>query len=263
MFGRSPQPFIPPIPPDQTSSSESSPILRGGMGLPGDPHHPPGGQYHNPAFNEYGDYNDLKEDINAMIMQRWANPRRPSGQGGASAPPAHRPDPRGGGGGGGPPAMMSRQYAAYGYAAAPPATPGPQYGYGYSPYPQPSPYAYPQPGAGFPFGAYGGQGMMPPQAYMTPYMTPLPTPGVLDPPAPSGHPPAGLIGGGFGRPGAAEAETAIGKWFPGTDCQLSSSSLTHPPTLISHFRCSRPRPVMFYRCSSPSDGASSPAPHHP
>lgn len=269
MFKRSPAAFIPPVPPDVTSSSESSPVLRaqqlapdqtgaGALGRPQLGHHPshggppPGspaayGQY--PGISEIQEYQDYQDmNMNMMMMQRWQQQqtRRPSQQQMRSPGPGGKDPVSAGGrgyyGGGGAAAAAQFAYAAAG--GPPQAPPGP-YGYGFSPYPpQASPYPYQTPG-GFPFGA-GMYGQ--PAGYVSPYMTPLPTAGLLDPmggmggmggqvPRPAGM--AAAMGGGgmgalvpqggpslIGRPGASQEVTVVGKWLPGIECEYRWSLLT-------------------------------------
>ncbi|KAG9022388.1 hypothetical protein FRB95_014866 [Tulasnella sp. JGI-2019a] len=280
MFKRSPAAFIPPVPPDVTSSSESSPVLRaqqlgpdptGALGRPQLSHHPSGappgsptayGQY--PGINEiqeYQDFQDMNMNMNMMMMQRWQQQqtRRPPQQQAATlrSPGPPGKDPMGGGGrgyyggGGGGPAAA----AQFAYAAAAASAP---HGYGFSPYPQPSPFPY-QAAGGFPFGA-GMYGQ--PAGYASPYMTPLPSAGLLDPmggmggmgggqvPRPAGMPPQ--MGGGpgmgalvpqgapslIGRPGAAQEVTITGKWLPGTEYGPALDHLVYtivqPPVIELH-----------------------------
>ncbi|KAG8885959.1 hypothetical protein FRB97_008497 [Tulasnella sp. 331] len=282
MFKRSPAAFIPPVPADVTSSSESSPVLRaqqlapdqtgaGALGRPQLGHPslsgpPPGspaayGQY--PGISEIQEYQEY-QDMNMMMMQRWQQQqsRRPTQQQAATlrSPGPGGKDPvsaggRGYYGGGGAAAAAQFAYAAAG--GPPQAPPGP-YGYGFSPYPQASPYPYQTPG-GFPFGA--GMYGQPAAGYVSPYMTPLPTAGLLDPmggmggmgggqvPRPGGMP-AGMGGGGMGalvpqggpsligRPGASQEVTVVGKWLPGIEYGPALDHLVYtivqPPVIELH-----------------------------
>lgn len=274
MFKPSPTPFVPPIPPDVTSSSESSPVQNQGMlpeqhsslgrpglahppisGLPGSPHAGYMGMpgYGYPAgFGGYAEVDDYAggpgsgfADPNMAMgmMQRYQAPRRPGGQ----QPSQLRTPGPASAGLPGQGQMAPRGYGApFGYAPA-----GPQaMGYGFSPYPQPSPYPYAP--AGFPYGGnpaaaaamFGSAAA--PAGYATPYMTPLPQQSLLDPVIPPttagvGRPGGGAgMGGGsvIGRPGQQEVDMAIGKWFPGTDYAPALDHLVFnivkPPVMEIH-----------------------------
>lgn len=276
MFKPSPKGFVPPMPPDITSSSESSPVQQQGMlpeqhaglgrpglhppisGLPGSPQ--PGYMgmpFGYPAgFGGYAEVEDFAggpgsgfADPN-MAMQRYQGGRKGGGQ-----QPSQLRSP------GGVPAGLPGQVAQRGYPAPfgyAPAGP-PAMGYGFSPYPQPSPYPYAP--AGFPFGgnpaaaaAMFGSGAAP-AGYVTPYMTPLPQQSLLDPVIPPatagmGRPGGGAgMGGGsvIGRPGQQEVDMAIGKWFPGVDCAfvwsiIVASTFTPYTHTGDYCRRSRTRP---------------------
>ncbi|KAG9010220.1 hypothetical protein FRB90_007968 [Tulasnella sp. 427] len=265
MFKASPTPFVPPIPPDVTSSSESSPMPQQGMlpeqhpglGRPGLAHPPISGlpgspqmgymgmpAYGYPAgFGGYAEVDEFADPSMAMgMMQRYQPPRRPSAQ-----QPSQLRSPAGAPAGL-PGQMAPRGYPApFGYApAGPQALP-----YGFSPYPQPSPYPYAA-GGGFPYGgnpaaaaAMFGAGAAP-AGYVTPYMTPMPQQALLDPVAPPAPTAMGRPGGGggmgggsvIGRPGQQEVDMCVGKWFPGTDYAPALDHLVFnivkPPVMEIH-----------------------------
>ncbi|KAG8901605.1 hypothetical protein FRB99_005200 [Tulasnella sp. 403] len=258
MYKRSPAPFVPPIPPDVTSSSESSPVMQSqgfppdqptGLGRPGmvpqlgGPPGSPGavvGAFGYPAFNDYAELKEFRDFQEMSMMQRWQQTRGGGGgpQGSAMSAGLRSPGPPSAAGAGQVGRPIYGGAPTFGYTPAPP-----QIGYGYSPYPQPSPYTYQAAAAagGFPFGGGPAAAAMygAPAPFATPFMTPLPTQTLLDP---VGQPPGGALmrpgSSMIGRPGAQVVDMAIGKWFPGPEYAPVLDHLcfnvVKPPTIEIH-----------------------------
>lgn len=239
---------------DQDSSSESSPVLRGQLPGPGSPL-PPGA-----VAAQYGgfggfDFQEYQDNMN-MAMQKFGGgggqgrPGRPQGGRGAMQAAAATAQN-----------MVAQQFAAAAAAGGfPGGVPfgfiggGP--GYGLSPYPQAqSPFPYsaqmpPQPPYGF--GMYGGAppSTAPRYQMMSPYATPMVSPGILEPSSQGMPPMPGMPGmaapaagganqpGAIGRPGQMMSETGLCKWLPGPEygpvLGPTEFAIVKPPKLEIH-----------------------------